>query len=600
MRRAFVALVYSGLALAAMVAGPHGPALAAEADTSVAPAEEPPTAPTPAGGEPAEPPEEPAAVDDGSGTSGAPGDLPAAGDVPAAAAEEPDEAPAASRGIVRVMVRGARNQERRSRSGFVVQPGYVVTAAHLVEDEDLVSVLAPSDAGMAELVADVRDVEVHADLALLLVGGLDLEPLVLAKDGFGVGRNVISIGFWGRTDPDPVSSTSSLSAAESAGVVIEQPVLERTRVDAAVDLLRHSAMIPAAGYGGPLLNDCGEVVGVNRSSRGMYRRARRGDPPQDAVEAARVSAIVGLLQQNGVTFTRTESSCLDPELVARAEAERDAEESRRAAEDARRVAEEAQGKKAEAEAEAEAAQADLDQAREDLEARDAEVADLESRVAEARDAGAENVESLEAELEEARANRDAVQRNVEGLERQVDGLRDQVVDLESEVAMWRQNLVVTIAIAVAAVLLLTVVAVVLYRRRSLELAHVRQQVGAGQRHAPMGARAGEASGASGPDYLLTGETGNGTPVSLKVLGSMVSSSVVIGRSPRNATLLIDDKTLSRAHARLFEGSDGALHVEDLGTTNGTRVNGRQLQPRRGELLRRGDTVQLGEVTLRLV
>ena len=596
MRRAFVALVYSGLALAAMVAGPQ--ALAAEADTSVAPAEEPPTAPTPSGGEPAEPPEEPAAGD-GSGTSGATGDPPAAVDVPPAA-EEPDEAPAASRGIVRVMVRGARNQERRSRSGFVVQSGYVVTAAHLVEDEDRVSVLAPSDAGMAELVAEVRDVQVHADLALLLVGGLDLEPLVLAKDGFGIGRNVVSIGFW---DPDPVSGTASLSAAESPGVVIEQPVLDRTRDDAAVELLRHSAMIPAAGYGGPLLNDCGEVVGVNRSSRDMYRGARRGDPPQGEVEAARVSAIVGLLQRNGVIFTRTESSCLDPASVARADAERSAEEARRAEreeEEARRTAEEAQGEKAEAEAEAEAARADLDQAREDLDARNAEVADLEGRLAEAIDAGAENVEELEAELEEARNNRDAVQRHVEDLERQVEGLKDQVVGLESEVAMWRQNLVVTIAIAVAAVLLLTVVAVVLYRRRSLELAHVRQQVGAGQRHAPMGARPGEAGGASGPDYLLTGETGNGTPVSLKVLGSMVSSSVVIGRSPRNATLLIDDKTLSRAHARLFEGTDGALQVEDLGTTNGTRVNGRQLQPRRGEPLRRGDTVQLGEVTLRLI
>ena len=595
MRRAVIALVYSGLALAAMVAGPHGPALAAEADVSVPPAEEPPTAPTPSGGEPAAPPEEPATGDG----SGAAGDPPAAGDVPPTA-EEPDEAPAALRGIVRVMVRGARNQERRSGSGFVVQPGYVVTAAHLVEGEDRVSVLAPSDAGMQELFANVRDEQVHADLALLSVGGLDLEPLVLAKDGFGVGRNVISAGFWDRTDVDPVSGTATLSAAESTGVVIEQPVLARTRDDAAVELLRHSAMIPAAGYGGPLLNDCGEVVGVNRSSRDMYRRARRGDPPQGEVEAARVSAVVGLLQRAGVTSTRTESSCLEPELVARAEAERAAEEARRAGraeEEARRVAEEAEEKKAEAEAEAEAAQAELDQAREERDARDADVADLEGRLAEAIDAGDENVEALEAELEEARGNRDAAQRHVEGLEGQVEGLEGQVEGLESEVAMWRQNLVVTIVIAVAAVLLLTVVAVVLYRRRSLELAHVRQQVGAGQRHA---SRPGEAGGASGPDYLLTGETGNGTPVSLKVLGSMVSSSVVIGRSPRNATLLIDDKTLSRAHARLFEGSDGALHVEDLGTTNGTRVNGRQLQPRRGEPLRRGDTVQLGEVTLRLI
>ena len=600
LRRAIIALVCGGLVLVALAIDPHRPA-AAEADPSVPTAEEPTTVPAPPGAEPAEPHEEPATAGDESGT---PGDPPTAGNVPPAA-EDPDEAqaPAAVHGIVQVVVTGAGEEIRRTGSGFVVQAGYVVTAAHVVEDEDRISVMAPSDAGMLELVAHVHHVARRADLALLVVrSGLELEPLVLAKDGFEVGRNVVSTGFWDPTNLESVSRTASRSAVESRGAVGEHPVLDMTRDDAAVDLLRHNAMIPIAGYGGPLLNDCREVVGVNRGDPEVSRRAlRRGEPPQKAVYAAQVSAIVGLLQPAGVTFTRTESSCADPLSVAQAEKERAAEEARRAGEERDRAKEDAARLTEEKETEAAEKEAELDQAREKLDAASEDVEDLTRQLEEAERTGAEGVELLRDQLEAAEATQVAAQQKVDGLEGEIRALRHLNEGLEGQLEQERQNQVIIIAVAVAAVLLLAVVAGVLYRRRSLELAHVRQQVGAGHGQAPGGRTGlGEASGANGPEYLLSGETGDGNTVSLKVLGSMVASGVVIGRSPRNATLLIDDKTLSRAHARLYEGSDGALYVEDLGTTNGTRVNGRLLQPGRAEPLRRGDTVQFGEVTLRLI
>ncbi len=59
-----------------------------------------------------------------------------------------------------------------------------------------------------------------------------------------------------------------------------------------------------------------------------------------------------------------------------------------------------------------------------------------------------------------------------------------------------------------------------------------------------------------------------------------------------------DKGISRRHAE-FVILDGQLHVRDLGSTNGTRLNGQLLQPRRPYRLREGDLLQLGNLHLRV-
>ena len=592
LRRTATALVYSGLALVAVaLLGARGLAVAAEAGTPEVLAEDLPATPTPPVEESAEPPEDPSVAaesesDDATEVPQAPSDAAETTEPPAEEGQEPK----GMRGVVQVLVMGAGDEIRRTASGFVVQANYVVTAAHVVEDEDHISVVVPSEGAQSPmLVARIGAVERYADLALLVVAGLELEPLVLANDGFDVGRSVVSTGFWGTGEPESIPRVS-----DTRGAVGGHRTLPATRDDADVALLHHNAMIPAAGYGGPLLNDCGEVVGVNRGSPETPRRVlRRGQAPEGIVYAAGVTAIIRLLQPAAVTFTRAESSCLDSVAAARADAERAAEEARQAEEDAALLADEK-------EAEITAKQAELDQALEERDAANAAVADLERRHEEAERTGAEGAESLRAELEEARGHQDAARQRADGLEGEVQALERVAEGLEGQVEKGRQNLVITIVIAVVAVLLLAVVGGVFYRRRSLELAYVRQQAVAGQEPAPGGgARLGEAGGVNSPGYLLTGTTGDGNAVSLEVSGSMIASGVVIGRSPRNAMLLIDDKTLSREHARLFEGHDGVLYIEDLGTTNGTRVNGQQLQPSRGEPLRGDDTLQLGEVVLRL-
>ena len=52
----------------------------------------------------------------------------------------------------------------------------------------------------------------------------------------------------------------------------------------------------------------------------------------------------------------------------------------------------------------------------------------------------------------------------------------------------------------------------------------------------------------------------------------------MGRSD-HAEIRIDDPFASSAHARIFARGD-FMHVEDMGSTNGTYLNGRQLRGRR--------------------
>jgi hypothetical protein len=74
-----------------------------------------------------------------------------------------------------------------------------------------------------------------------------------------------------------------------------------------------------------------------------------------------------------------------------------------------------------------------------------------------------------------------------------------------------------------------------------------------------------------------------------------SAPLTFGRSSENDVPLPGDDFASAAHARVEPRRDG-VWIEDVGSTNGTFVNGELLgQPRR---LRGGDVVRIGETDLR--
>jgi two-component system response regulator AtoC len=74
-----------------------------------------------------------------------------------------------------------------------------------------------------------------------------------------------------------------------------------------------------------------------------------------------------------------------------------------------------------------------------------------------------------------------------------------------------------------------------------------------------------------------------------------ATPITVGRT-YPADVVVDDPSVSRAHARFFLAPDGGICFEDLGSTNGTRLNGNVTA--RGRI-GPGDEVRVGDVSVAL-
>ena len=70
----------------------------------------------------------------------------------------------------------------------------------------------------------------------------------------------------------------------------------------------------------------------------------------------------------------------------------------------------------------------------------------------------------------------------------------------------------------------------------------------------------------------------------------VSDGATLGRAD-SADITVDDAFASSVHARIFRRGD-FMYIEDVGSTNGTFLNGRQV--RRPEQLKPADTIRIGD------
>ena len=111
-------------------------------------------------------------------------------------------------------------------------------------------------------------------------------------------------------------------------------------------------------------------------------------------------------------------------------------------------------------------------------------------------------------------------------------------------------------------------------------------------------RGGEAS-AEGPKDDSRGDT----QPRLEVVAAMgydpgslfdISRGATMGRSEAS-NIPVEDPYASSAHARIFP-RDGFMYIEDMGSTNGTFLNGKQLKS--SERLRPGDSVRIGDTEYR--
>lgn len=79
--------------------------------------------------------------------------------------------------------------------------------------------------------------------------------------------------------------------------------------------------------------------------------------------------------------------------------------------------------------------------------------------------------------------------------------------------------------------------------------------------------------------------------------AITPGGATIGRS-RECDIVLQDSNISRKHAEVRPGAQGAWTIADLGSTNGVRVNGRGVPAGQAQQIGAGDHVTLGTVDAR--
>ncbi|MBL8548908.1 MAG: trypsin-like peptidase domain-containing protein [Hyphomonadaceae bacterium] len=204
-------------------------------------------------------------------------------------------------------------------SGFVVAPNYVVTAAHVVAPARQIqgiriSIVAPGAAGPAE--AQVVRFSALQDLAILRFDGPSPPPLTISTVTPSPGDAVVALGYPDMDDlrSPPAEIVRPTPPSRSAGAIAS--LRDRAPTGDPIPTINHEAAISSGSSGGPLLDGCGRVIGVNSwHARGGETLSARG-------VAIRVPPLVEFLREANISPDLSDDRCVT--ALERAEAERDA------------------------------------------------------------------------------------------------------------------------------------------------------------------------------------------------------------------------------------------------------------------------------------
>lgn len=245
--------------------------------------------------------------------------------LPAPVAADPADIDAAARGVVRVVVIEEENGELYPIShgtGFAVSPERIVTNAHVVaearSDRTLSIGIVPSDGGDA-IYGRLVAWSPGNDLALLeTTSPMNLSPLAISGSDMSDAEAVTAVGF-----PMNVDRAQGLGNRE---LFLPQPpvksrgFLSGRRPTRDFDTILHTAPVARGSSGGPLLDNCGRVVGVNSFG------AEASGTDAEFYFAVSTAELLPFLRRAGVTPKTNGLPCkslaeLDAEERVRAERE---------------------------------------------------------------------------------------------------------------------------------------------------------------------------------------------------------------------------------------------------------------------------------------
>lgn len=214
---------------------------------------------------------------------------------------------AAARGVVRVVLVATDGGDAYfvgHGSGLAVAPDKVLTNAHVVEltrsEKNLVIGVIPSE-GRKSYGGRVIAYSPGNDLALIQLEEGSLPVSTFYAGALGDGQTVTAIGYPGTVDR--AQGLSLQQMIEPMGTVKTNGTVSSGRSTRSFDTILHTAPLAAGNSGGPLVDECGRVLGVN-----SFGSVSDGN---DAEFGFAVSwrEISSFLRQAGVSATHTIVPC---------------------------------------------------------------------------------------------------------------------------------------------------------------------------------------------------------------------------------------------------------------------------------------------------
>lgn len=250
---------------------------------------------------------------------------------PQAAFADAADIDAAARGVVRVVIVGTDGREVypvSHGSGFAVSPTQIVTNAHVIrealQDDTLRIGVVPSEGDEAAYARPVS-VSPRNDLALLEIseGALRLAPLTISGSLVGDMGDVSAVGY-----PMNVDRAQGLDIGDifrSQPPVKSRGFLSGARPSRQFDTILHTAPIARGNSGGPLLDSCGRVLGVNSFG------ADSDGSDAEFYFAVSIRELLPFLRENAIDPSVNASPCrsiADVEAAERARIEQQRTEAR--------------------------------------------------------------------------------------------------------------------------------------------------------------------------------------------------------------------------------------------------------------------------------
>jgi serine protease Do len=263
--------------------------------------------------------------------------------IPSAAAASAD-IDAAARSVVRVVVISAGEDGDTGvgmGSGVAVAPNRILTNAHVVKaarEADGFVGIVPSE-GRKRFEGRIVAYREDLDLAIVDIGSGRLPPATLFGGTMPDGALIAALGY-------PYGVDRAIARGIEEMIVPQSPLKTQGHVvgrrsNAQFDTVVHDASIGRGNSGGPLVDGCGRIVGIN-----SFLSVSEGI---DATFAFAISEreVSAFLKANGVVATSVMTPCLsDGETNARTAALAEADEEAAAREAGRSAADEAKAARA--------------------------------------------------------------------------------------------------------------------------------------------------------------------------------------------------------------------------------------------------------------